>query len=191
MKNVMLDQYYDEIKSAYQKLHDAAFIESKSPMLKYQFFENNENPRNIMFHATTHSEAGNFSFKDRGAAYAMTKAQAKDASTQIVAASAGNHSQGVAAAANKLGMDATIMMPETTPINKVAATLRLGGAQIPYEQIETGEITSSADLIAYYDEHKEELGKVRVKIDGFKIFDEALQAALSFTEEKGALFIPP
>ena len=40
----------------------------------------------------------------------------------VIAASAGNHAQGVALAGKLLGMKATIVMPEVTPINKILAT---------------------------------------------------------------------
>ena len=56
-----------------------------------------------------------FSFKLRGAynrIYQLTRV--KDVNG-VVAASAGNHAQGVALAADKLGLNATIVMPKTTP----------------------------------------------------------------------------
>src|SRR5690606_486129 len=45
----------------------------------------------------------------------------------VVAASAGNHAQGVALAASKLGIKATIVMPVTTPTIKIQAVKALGG----------------------------------------------------------------
>ena len=67
-----------------------------------------------------------FSFKLRGAYNKMvglTQAQLKRG---VVAASAGNHAQGVALAAQVLGCEATIVMPETTPAIKVDAVAKRG-----------------------------------------------------------------
>ena len=46
----------------------------------------------------------------------------------VVAASAGNHAQGVAYAARQLGINATIVMPETTPLAKIRGTEELGAS---------------------------------------------------------------
>ena len=48
----------------------------------------------------------------------------------VIAASAGNHAQGVALAATRLGIDATIVMPKTTPEIKVKAVQALGGRTV-------------------------------------------------------------
>lgn len=52
----------------------------------------------------------------------------------IVAASAGNHAQGVAFAAHHVGLPATIVMPEATPQVKIDSTLRLGGEHVTIER---------------------------------------------------------
>ena len=62
-----------------------------------------------------------FSFKLRGAYNKMSNLSAADMQKGVVAASAGNHAQGVALAARKLGIKAVIFMPETTPGIKVNA----------------------------------------------------------------------
>jgi threonine dehydratase len=68
-----------------------------------------------------------FSFKCRGA-YNKMAALARDTLKHgVVAASAGNHAQGVALAASRLKARATIVMPRTTPQIKVEAVRRLGG----------------------------------------------------------------
>src|SRR3954467_7794990 len=56
-----------------------------------------------------------FSFKLRGAYNKMSRLPAAALRRGVVAASAGNHAQGVALAARHLGADATIVMPVTTP----------------------------------------------------------------------------
>jgi threonine dehydratase len=62
-----------------------------------------------------------FSFKLRGAYNKMAHLSAAERARGVVAASAGNHAQGVALAAQRLGCTATIVMPVTTPHIKIAA----------------------------------------------------------------------
>ena len=62
-----------------------------------------------------------FSFKLRGAYNKMAHLPPRERARGVIAASAGNHAQGVALAAQKLGCAATIVMPVTTPHIKVAA----------------------------------------------------------------------
>jgi threonine dehydratase len=69
------------------------------------------------------------SFKLRGAYNRMSGLSAEQRAHGVVAASAGNHAQGVALAAQKLGVKALIVMPRTTPSIKVAA-VRDYGARI-------------------------------------------------------------
>lgn len=64
------------------------------------------------------------SFKIRGAYNKLWKL--RGSTDNVIAASAGNHAQGVALAARLLGMSATVVMPEGTPINKVVAVKELG-----------------------------------------------------------------
>jgi len=67
-----------------------------------------------------------FSFKLRGAYNKMAKLPAAKLRRGVIAASAGNHAQGVALAAQKLGCRATIVMPVTTPRIKVEAVAARG-----------------------------------------------------------------
>ena len=68
-----------------------------------------------------------FSFKIRGAYNKMIQLSEEERACGVVAASAGNHAQGLAMAAKKLGVKATIVMPKTTPDVKVDNVRRLGG----------------------------------------------------------------
>lgn len=70
------------------------------------------------------------SFKLRGAYNMMAKASPGIISNGVVAASAGNHAQGVALGAQVLGVEATIVMPAVTPEIKVDAVRRLGATAI-------------------------------------------------------------
>ncbi|NMM63564.1 threonine ammonia-lyase [Clostridium sp. P21] len=65
-------------------------------------------------------------FKLRGALNKVGKLTEEQKKRGLIASSAGNHAQGVAYAANKLGIQATIVMPETTPLIKVQATKNYG-----------------------------------------------------------------
>ncbi|MBI5017473.1 MAG: threonine ammonia-lyase [Deltaproteobacteria bacterium] len=67
------------------------------------------------------------SFKVRGATYKILRARYRIGPGGVVAASAGNHAQGVALAASALGVRATIIMPETAPLSKQLATRAYGG----------------------------------------------------------------
>jgi threonine dehydratase len=69
------------------------------------------------------------SFKIRGAYTRLARLDEEQRARGVVAASAGNHAQGVALAAQMLGIDATVFMPEQAAIPKVGAT-RGYGAQV-------------------------------------------------------------
>lgn len=66
------------------------------------------------------------SFKLRGAYYKISKLTDEQKEKGIIACSAGNHAQGVALAAQKNGIKATIFIPATAPISKVEATRKYG-----------------------------------------------------------------
>ena len=67
-----------------------------------------------------------FSFKLRGAYNCIKHLSVKECQRGVVAASAGNHAQGVAMSAREMGIKATIFMPLTTPEIKVRAVAELG-----------------------------------------------------------------
>ena len=93
------------------------------------------------------------SFKFRGAYTRLSRLTAGERARGVVAASAGNHAQGVALAAKMLGIRATVFMPENAPLPKVAATrsygadARLGGLDL-------------TDALAAAVAHAEETGAV-------------------------------
>ncbi|WP_276259065.1 threonine ammonia-lyase [Haloglomus litoreum] len=66
------------------------------------------------------------SFKPRGAYNAIAQLADEDGARPVVAASAGNHAQGVALAGTELGVDVTIVMPKTAPQTKIDATAGYG-----------------------------------------------------------------
>lgn len=71
-----------------------------------------------------------FSFKCRGAFNRIFKLLQREPIDGVLAASAGNHAQGVALACQKLGLEAIIVMPVTTPQIKVDSVIALGANAI-------------------------------------------------------------
>jgi threonine dehydratase len=70
------------------------------------------------------------SFKERGALYRLLQLTPDERARGVIAMSAGNHAQGVARHAARLGIPATIVMPRFTPNVKVAATEALGATVV-------------------------------------------------------------
>jgi threonine dehydratase len=71
-----------------------------------------------------------FSFKLRGAYNKMAHLSAEELKRGVICASAGNHAQGVALSAHRLGARAVIVMPVTTPQMKIDAVKALGGEAV-------------------------------------------------------------
>jgi threonine dehydratase len=89
------------------------------------------------------------SFKIRGAYVRMSRLSEEERARGVVAASAGNHAQGVALAARMLGIKATVFMPEGAPIPKLNAT-RGYGAEVIFHGAILDEALTRA--IAYAEE---------------------------------------
>ena len=66
------------------------------------------------------------SFKVRGAYYKISQLSAEERAKGVIACSAGNHAQGVALAATRMGIKSVVCMPDGAPIMKVESTKRLG-----------------------------------------------------------------
>lgn len=86
-------------------------------------------------------------FKERGALNRITHLSEEEKKRGIIAASAGNHAQGVAYHAKRLGIPATIVMPTTTPFNKVEHT-QVFGARVLLEGHTFDEAKAFADKVA-------------------------------------------
>ncbi len=84
------------------------------------------------------------SFKERGAVNKLTSLTPEERRRGVIAMSAGNHAQGVAYHATRLGIPSTIVMPETTPYVKVKYTLA-HGARV----IQKGMTLADCDHIAH------------------------------------------
>ena len=87
-------------------------------------------------------------FKIRGAWHRLTDLTPEQAAAGVVGVSSGNHAQGVAWAAKRLGITATIVMPSNAPQMKLAATRALGAEVILYDRVTESRDAVAAALIA-------------------------------------------
>ena len=87
-----------------------------------------------------------FSFKLRGAYNKIAGLNGAERARGVIAASAGNHAQGVALGARELDVRALIVMPKTTPPIKVASVRRLG-AEIEGNQYREADIDLFRDIL--------------------------------------------
>ncbi len=87
------------------------------------------------------------SFKERGALTKLSSLSGEERSRGVIAVSAGNHAQGVAYHAQRLGIPAVIVMPESTPVTKVER-VRHFGAEIVLEGADFDAASKTAARIA-------------------------------------------
>ncbi len=86
------------------------------------------------------------SFKVRGAYNKISKLSNEEKERGVIAASAGNHAQGVALAAKRLGIKAVIAMPKHTPLIKVKATKQYGAEVVLHGEIYDEAYQKAVDL---------------------------------------------
>jgi len=115
----MFDEYKQLIEAAQKRVYKVAQKTELeyAPQLSEQF--------NNHIYLKREDRQPVFSYKIRGAYNMMAALSDAQRSAGVLAASAGNHAQGVALAAQKLSIAATIVMPKTTPEIKVTAVKRL------------------------------------------------------------------
>lgn len=87
-------------------------------------------------------------FKIRGAWHRLSDLNEDERARGVVGVSSGNHAQGVAWAAKKLGISATIVMPSNAPRMKLEATKALGAEVILYDRATESREVVAAGLIA-------------------------------------------
>ncbi|PKP97938.1 MAG: pyridoxal-5'-phosphate-dependent protein [Alphaproteobacteria bacterium HGW-Alphaproteobacteria-13] len=87
-------------------------------------------------------------FKIRGAWHRLTDLTPEQAAAGVVGVSSGNHAQGVAWSAKRLGIGATIVMPGNAPAMKLAATRALGAEVVLYDRVTEARDAVAAKLIA-------------------------------------------
>lgn len=111
----------DNIRVAKEHIKDVVV---KTPLLHSNFFSKQSN-NNVYMKCENLQLTG--AYKLRGALNKMMSLSDEEKKKGVVCSSAGNHAQGVAYAANLMGIKATIVMPTTTPYLKVKSTKDLGG----------------------------------------------------------------
>lgn len=103
------------------------------------------------------------SFKERGALVKLLSLDASQRRRGVVAMSAGNHAQGVAHHASRMGIPATIVMPVSTPFNKVQQTRQLGarvvlhGEQLTEAAAHAHELAERENLVFVHPYDDEEV----------------------------------
>ena len=130
----------------------------------------------------------NFSFKLRGAYNKIHSLTVEERKRGVIAASAGNHAQGVALAAKELSIKATIIMPRTTPRIKVDA-VRAYGAQV----ILFGDTYDEASQQAIKIQEERQLTPVRPYDDPYVIAGQGtigMEILQQVRGELDAIFVP-
>ena len=114
---------FADIEAAQERLDDPSVVK-QTPVIQPASLERMTASETLYLKLEHLQRTG--SFKPRGA-YNKIKATLDEQDLDhVIAASAGNHAQGVALAATKLGVDSTVVMPETAPQTKVEATRNYG-----------------------------------------------------------------
>ena len=109
-----------DIRAARERIHGAA---RETPVYVSESFERMTG-REVWLKAENLQRTG--SFKIRGAVNCVASLSDEERAAGVVAVSAGNHAQAVAWAAREAGIEATIFMPQDTPVAKVEATQNYG-----------------------------------------------------------------
>jgi threonine dehydratase len=113
-----------EIHAALGRIRDSIYL---SPSTRSEYFSSHTG--NAIFLKLDNLQRTG-SFKERGALNKLLTLSGEERSRGVIAASAGNHAQGVAYHAGKHGIRAQICMPLTTPLIKVSATKSYGAEVI-------------------------------------------------------------
>ncbi len=123
MTDNLLEKFYNEVPKAKQEVYAVGDI---TPLEQVQLSDADDFDLYIKREDLGPINA----YKWRGGYNAVLNHHRNDDCETIVAASAGNHAQGVALAANKLGLQAKIFMPLAAPIMKQQAVLKHGGSSV-------------------------------------------------------------
>jgi len=110
-----------DIMEARERISDAAH---ETPMDESSTFAEKAGVNSVVFKMENFQRTG--AFKIRGAYNKIAQLSEKEKERGVIAASSGNHAQGVALAAQELGVDAKIVMPENTSESKIEATSSYG-----------------------------------------------------------------
>ncbi len=116
----------EDVQAAQDRVQDTAF---ETPLVEEDYFSRLCEAR-VFLKLESLQHTG--SFKVRGAYNKIASLAPEERARGVIAASAGNHSQGVARAAKLFGIPATIVMPVTTPETKLEATKSFGAEVVLY-----------------------------------------------------------
>lgn len=142
-QRALAEQLKHEIVRARQRIYQAG---SPTPL------ERLELPEGVTVYLKREDLSPIRAYKWRGAYNCMAQLSPEEAKVGVVTASAGNHAQGVALAARRLGIPARIYMPLTTPLTKQEAVNRHGGHAV--EVILVGDTFGDATAAAENDRIK-------------------------------------
>ena len=138
------------ISDTYDKIHQHLV---ETPLLESPFLSERLNKR-VFIKAECLQKTG--SFKYRGSWSSFVNNDFEDLKKGVLAYSSGNHAQGIAAVANQLKIQATIVMPKDAPRLKIKNTQSYGANVIFYDRIK---------------ESREEIGEKLQKEENLKLYD--------------------
>lgn len=166
---------YDDVVRAAERLHGIAH---RTPAITSSTLD-------ALTGARVYAKAENLqrmgAFKFRGAYNRLAQLTATERTSGVVAYSSGNHAQGVALAAQLLGVPAVIVMPSDAPASKLAATRGYGAETVLYDRFTENRLEIARALVA-------ERGAVLVPpFDDPAIIAGAGTAALELIQDAGAL----
>ena len=133
---------YDDVRAAARRLEGHA---RRTPLLAGTPLDQLTGGR-ILLKLETLQHTGSFKF--RGAWNRLVQLDAAERAAGVVAFSSGNHAQGVAEAARRLGIRATIVMPSDAPRIKLQNTRNLGAEIVEYDRIHESREQIAAQLAA-------------------------------------------
>ncbi len=138
----MTDVTFAEIEAAAARIENHALV---TPLIENPVLNERLGLR-VIFKPETLQRVGAFKF--RGAYNRLVQMTAAEREGGVVAFSSGNHAQGVALAAQLLGMPALIVMPKDAPQVKVAATRGYGADVVFYDRLTDDRVAMSDALAA-------------------------------------------
>ena len=162
---------YADVRSARERIGDAVVL---TPLVRATGLDDQLTAE---LHIKLESLQRTGSFKDRGALNRLLDLSADERARGVVTASAGNHAQAVAYHGARLGIPVEVVMPEHTPLIKVANTRRFGagvrfyGATLSESMVEARRIKKDENrvLVHAYDDERVIAGQGTI---GLELIDQ-------------------
>ena len=175
MIDTQLAASFDDVRAAAERLRGVA---NRTPVVTSRTLDERTGAT-VFLKAESFQRIGAFKF--RGAYNRITQLTPEERRGGVVAFSSGNHAQGVALAAQLLGVPATIVMPDDAPAAKLAATRGYGAEVVTYDRVRMNRAELAASIAA-------EKGATLVPpYDDPAIIAGQGTVALELIEETGAL----